>query len=45
MAEKDDENQICGGKTVTNEMLKGQVPKAKRGRSSQKIEGGEEEVV
>ena len=36
VAEEENEDQSCGGKTVSNEILKGQVRTAKSGRPSQK---------
>ena len=35
LAEEEEEDQSCDGKTVSNEILKGQVRTAKRGRPSQ----------
>ena len=42
VAEEEEEDQNCGGKTVSNEIWKGQVRTAKRGRSPQKTEGNGE---
>ena len=39
VAEEEEENQRCDGKTVLNEILKGQVRTANSGRPSQKTEG------
>ena len=36
---EEEEDQSCEGKTVSNEILKGQVRTAKSGRPSQKTEG------
>ena len=36
MAEEEEEDQSCDGKTVSNEILKGQVQMAKSGRPPQK---------
>ena len=45
-AEEEEEDQSCDGKTVSNEILKGQVRTAKSGRPSQKTEGdGERELT
>ena len=41
-AEEEEEDQSCGGKTVSNEIWKGQVRTAKRGRPPQKTEGNGE---
>ena len=40
--EEEEEDQSCDGKTVSKEILKGQVRTAKSGRPSQKTEGGGE---
>ena len=39
VAEKEEEDQSCDGKTVSNEILQGQVRTAKSGRPSQRTEG------
>ena len=39
LAEEEEEDQSCDGKTVSNEILKGQVRTTKSGRPSQKTEG------
>ena len=39
VAEEEEEDQSCDRKTVSNEILKGQVRMAKSGRPSQKTEG------
>ena len=39
VTEEEEEDQSCDGKTVSNEILKGQVQTAKSGRPSQKTEG------
>ena len=36
MAEENEVYESCDGKTVSNEILKGQIRKAKSGRTSQK---------
>ena len=40
--EEEEEDQSCDGKTVSNEILKGQVRMAKSGRPPQKTEGNGE---
>ena len=39
MAEEEEEDQSCDEKTVSNEILKGQVRTAKGAKPSQKTEG------
>ena len=39
VAEEEKEDQSCDGKTMSNEILQGQVRTAKSGRSSQMTEG------
>ena len=39
VAEEEGEDQSCDGKTVSNEILEGQVRTAKNGRPPQKTEG------
>ena len=39
VAEEEEEDQSCDGKTLSNEILKGQVRTAKSGRPPQKTEG------
>ena len=39
VAEEEDEDQSCGGKTVSNEIWKGQVRTAKSGRPPKKTRG------
>ena len=41
-SEEEEEDQSCNGKTVPNEILKGQVRTAKSGRPPQKTEGNGE---
>ena len=42
VAEEEEEDKSFDGKTVSNEIFKGQVRTAKNGRPSQKTEGDEE---
>ena len=42
VAEEEEEDQSCDGKTVSNEILKGQVRTAKSGRPLQKTTGNGE---
>ena len=39
VTEEEEEDQSCDGKTVSNEILKGQVRTIESGRTSQKTEG------
>ena len=42
VAEEEEEDQSCDGKTVSNKIFKRQVRTTKSGRPSQKTEGGGE---
>ena len=44
VAEEEEEDQSCDGKTVSNEILKGQVRTAKSGRSLHETEGDAEHL-